>query len=193
LLITYGNALDCAISRFAISNTENKSYKCCVANALKNNMIGLFYGMIKVIGIGNRLMMDDGIAIAILENLKINLESMGIEVLIGETDFQFCFHLLKEDDFVIILDAAYSGAAAGSVHLYKLQEAITAYGSTNTQHDMSVFDLMQLYSKPLKGYLIGIEIAEAEFGCELSEVLKVKFNGICVEVERIICEIVKEV
>lgn len=149
--------------------------------------------MIKAIGIGNTFMMDDGIAIAVLENLKNNLESKGIEVIIGETDFQFCFHQLQEDDFVIILDAKYSGRVVGSIHSCKLQEAITAYGETNSQHDMSVFDLVRIYSKSLKGYLIGIEIAEAEFGCELSEALKVKFNDICVEVERIICEIVKEV
>jgi len=148
--------------------------------------------MIKAIGIGNRLMMDDGVAIAVLENLKNDIEAKGIEVIIGETDCQFCFHQLKEEDFVIILDAAYSGAVGGSVHLCRLEEAIAAYGETSFQHDMSVFDLMRLYSKPLKGYLIGIEIAEAEFGCELSQVLKEKFNDICVEVERNICEIVKE-
>lgn len=153
--------------------------------------MGCVYGMIKAIGIGNRLMMDDGIAIAVLENLKNNLESMGIEVIIGETDFQFCFHQLKEDDFVIILDAAYSGEVAGSIHLYRLEEAITAYGETNSQHDMSVFDLMRLYSKPLKGCFIGIEVAEAGFGCELSEALKDIFNEICLEVERIIYEKVR--
>lgn len=157
-----------------------------------NNLLELFNGMIKVIGIGNRFMMDDGIAIAVLECIKDKLESIGIEVIVGETDFQFCFHLLKEDDFVIVLDASYSGSVAGNIHTYKLQDAITAYGETNFQHDMSIFDLMRLYSKPLKGYLIGIEIAEAEFGCRLSEALKEKFNNICVEVERIICEIVKE-
>jgi len=138
-------------------------------------------------------MMDDGIAIAVLESIRTKLESMGIEVIIGETDFQFCFHQLKEDGFVIILDAAYSGADTGSVHSYKLQEAVAAYGETNSQHDMSVFDLMRLYSKPLKGYLISIEADETEFGCELSEALKEKFNGICLEVERIIYKIVKEV
>ena len=151
----------------------------------------MFYGMIKVIAIGNRLMQDDGIAIAVIENLRNKLDSTGLEVVIGETDFQFCFHLLKEDDFVIILDAAYSGAVAGSVFSYKLQEAVTTYGETNSQHEMSVFDLMRLYSKPLEGYLIGIEIAETGFGCELSKVLKSKFNGICLEVERIIYEMVK--
>lgn len=138
-------------------------------------------------------MMDDGIAIEVLENIKNKLESIGIEVIIGETDFQFCFHLLKEDEIVIVLDAVYSGALAGTIHTYKLQDAIAAYGETNFQHDMSIFDLIRLYSKPLKGYLIGIEIAEAEFGCRLSEAIKSKFNSICVEVERIICEIVKEV
>jgi hydrogenase maturation protease len=145
--------------------------------------------MIKAIGIGNRLMMDDGVAIAVLENLKSNLESMGIEVIIGETDFQFCFHQLNEDDFVIILDAAYSGAVTGSIHLCKLEEVIATYGKACFQHDMSVFDLMRLYPKFLKGYFVGIEIAEAGFGCELSESLKGKFNDICLAVERVICEI----
>lgn len=155
----------------------------------------LYNGMIKIIGIGNRLMMDDGIAILVLENIRNRLESMGIEVIIGETDFQFCFHLLKENDFVIVLDAVYSGVSVGSIHLYKLQEAVTAYAyrGTDFQHDMNIFDLMRQYSKPLKGYLIGIEIAETGFKCELSEALKKKFHDICLEVEAIICEIVKEV
>lgn len=55
---------------------------------------------------------------------------------------------------------------------------------------MSVFDLMRLYKKPLKGYLIGIEIGETGFGCELSEALKGKFNSICLKIERIIYEMV---
>ncbi|MEN3004969.1 hydrogenase maturation protease [Dehalobacterium formicoaceticum] len=152
--------------------------------------------MIKVIGIGNRLMMDDGIAIAVLENIRNKLasigESVGIEVIIAETDFQFCFHQLRADDFVIVVDASYLGGGAGNVHSCELQKAITAYGQTNSQHDMSVFDLMRLYSKPVKGCFIGIEIAEAGFGCELSDALKDKFNDICLDVERIIFEIVKE-
>lgn len=148
--------------------------------------------MIKVIGIGNRFMKDDGIAVAVLENIRNKLESMEIEVIIGETDFQYCFHLLKKDDFVIVLDASYSGAPVGSIHSYKLQEAVAEYGETDFQHDMNIFDLIRLYSKPLKGYFIGIEIAETGFGCELSEAMKKKFYDICLEVERIICEIAKE-
>lgn len=58
---------------------------------------------------------------------------------------------------------------------------------------MSVFDLMRLYSKPLKGYIIGISVAETRFGHELSEALKIKFNDICLEVERSIYEIIQKV
>lgn len=133
-------------------------------------------------------MMDDGIAIAVLENIRDKLESTGIEVIIGETDFQHCFHQIKEDDFVIILDAAYSGSTTGSIHTYKLQEAIALYKDTYSQHDISLFDLIRLYSMPIKGCFIGIEIAEAGFGCEISEALKRKFNSICLEVERTIYE-----
>lgn len=44
------------------------------------------------------------------------------------------------------------------------------------------------YSKPLKGYFIGIEIAEIGFECDLSETLKGRFNSFCLEVEKIISE-----
>jgi hydrogenase maturation protease len=148
--------------------------------------------MLKVIGIGNRLMMDDGIAIAVLEILKHRLESMEIEVIIGEADFQYVFHQLKEDDFVIILDAAYSDRVAGSIHSYTLQKVLVSYEEAGYQHDTSLFDLIRLYSKPQKGYFIGIEIAEAELGLGLSDALKLKFNDICLEVEKVINEIVQK-
>lgn len=146
----------------------------------------------KVIGIGNRLMMDDGIAITVLESISDSLKTKGWEVIIGETDLQFCFHLLKEDDFVIILDATHSGGIAGSVSCCKLDEAITPYGASNFQHDMSIFDLIRLYSKCVRGYFIGIEIAEVGFRCELSDTLKSIFHDICLNVERLMQEIVEE-
>ncbi|TAH70159.1 MAG: hydrogenase maturation protease [Anaerolineaceae bacterium] len=148
--------------------------------------------MNKAIGIGNRLMMDDGIAIAVLESIRDNLKKIGWEVIIGETDLLFSFNQIKEDDFVIILDATYSGGLAGSVSYCKLEEAITSYGAMNYQHDMSIFDLMRLYSKYVRGYFIGIEIAEVGFQCELSDTLKKMFEDICLYVENLIKEIVKE-
>ena len=151
-----------------------------------------YYGMIKVIAIGNRMMQDDGAAVAVAEYLKNRLEAIGLEVIIAETDIQFFFHMLNEDDFIILLDAAFTGASPGSIHRYVLQEAADIYGEAGFPHDMTIFDLIKIYSKELKGYLITIEIAEAGFGCELSETLKGLFSSICCKVEETVCDILKE-
>lgn len=137
-------------------------------------------------------MMDDGIAIAVLENIGSKLGKMGLEVIVGETDIQSCFHQLSEEDSVIILDATYSGGPVGSVYLCKIEEAMEGYGETDFQHDLSLFDLMRLYSKSLNGYFIGIEVAEVGFNCELSDSLKCIFQDICFDVEKIIQKIVEE-
>jgi hydrogenase maturation protease len=142
--------------------------------------------MTKVIGIGNRLMRDDGIAIEVLENIRDKLELIGMKVITGETDFQYCFHQLADDDFIIILDAAYRGGVPGCIHFCNLTEAVSTYADTQSQHDLSVFNLIRIYRKPLKGYFIGIEAVEVGFGFELSEALTGKFYDICTEVERLI-------
>ncbi|WP_418791862.1 hydrogenase maturation protease [Phosphitispora sp. TUW77] len=147
--------------------------------------------MMKIVAIGNRLMKDDGIAIAVAENLKNKLEDLGFEVIIGETDFQLCFHLLNADDFVIILDAAFIDGNPGNVHVYKLQEASVKYGEPASEHEMSIFDMIKIFSKPLKGYFISIEAAETGFGFELSDELMSKFSDICLKIECIINRIME--
>lgn len=52
---------------------------------------------------------DDGIAIYVTEMLRKELESRGIEVIIGETDSQYCISKIEEGDFLLILDASYFG------------------------------------------------------------------------------------
>lgn len=149
--------------------------------------------MVKVLGIGNRLMMDDGIAIAVLENIRDKLKAMGMEVIIGETDLQYCFHQLKIEDFVIILDATYSNREAGSIYSCKLDKAIKLYGHINSQHDMSLLNLMRLYSKFTRGYFIGIEVEKIGVGFGLSKTLSELFQDICLAIERLIIDLVKEV
>lgn len=148
--------------------------------------------MLKLVAIGNRFMMDDGVAIAVTEKLRNRLESLGFEVILAETDFLFCFHLLNANDFVIFVDAASIDGNPGSIHVLELQEAVSGYQRPGSQHEMSLFDLMRLYPKSLKGYLVCIEIAETGFGCELSGLLSGKLEDICLEIECVIHKIVKE-
>jgi hydrogenase maturation protease len=153
----------------------------------------VFYGAIKLIAIGNRMMKDDGIAITVVEKMMDKLKEQDIEVIIGETDYQFCFYSLRDDHFTIILDAASSGGEPGSIHIYSLQEAIESYQKGYSQHDISLLDLIGFYSKPSKGYLIAIEVKDIDFGVGLSETLISKFDDICLEVENTIKKILEEV
>lgn len=137
-------------------------------------------------------MKDDGIGVKVLESLKDKLEAMGTQVIIAETDTLFCFSRLSDDDYVIILDAAYSNRAAGSIHCCTLKEAANTCSEGGSLHDMGILDLIRLYSSPLRGCFIGIEISEAGYGYELSEALKAGFSDICIRTDRIIRDIVEE-
>ncbi|MBZ9623058.1 hypothetical protein G9F71_009330 [Clostridium sp. FP2] len=75
----------------------------------------------KVIAIGNRLMMDDAIAVLILEKIKNILENEGIEAIIGETDVEFCFSKLNEQDLFYIIDSTYYENLPGTVTFKNLK------------------------------------------------------------------------
>lgn len=137
-------------------------------------------------------MKDDGIAIKVAENLEQSLHNLNVEVIFGETDCQSSFCLLNQEDFVFILDAFYEGAEPGSIHLFSLKNAMALSSGSLMQHDMSIIDLMKLYKSKWRGYFIGVEIAELDFGDELSSVLQGKFQQICLEVEKNIEKIILE-
>ncbi|PJJ27963.1 hydrogenase maturation protease [Lacrimispora celerecrescens] len=148
--------------------------------------------MVKLIAIGNRFMKDDAVAIKAAEILEDRLIRQDIHVIVGETDFQNCFYLLDEDDFVFILDALSSGAEPGSVHLTSLEDVMSQPSLFSMQHDLSMVELMKLYGSQFKGYLMGIEIYEIGFGQELSTVLRDKLPQICRVIECAIKKIISE-
>ena len=49
-----------------------------------------------VLGIGNRLMMDDGIGVLVVEELKKRNTNPYIRYIIGETDTYFCMNQMEE-------------------------------------------------------------------------------------------------
>ncbi|MBE7721521.1 hydrogenase maturation protease [Lacrimispora indolis] len=148
--------------------------------------------MVKLVAIGNRFMKDDAIAIEAAEMLEDRLIHQDIHVIIGETDFQNCFYLLNEDDFIFILDALSPRAEPGRVHLFRLEDVMSEPSLLSMQHDLSMLELMKLYGVPFKGYLIGIEISEIGLGHELSPVLRDKLPQICQEIEGAIQKIIWE-
>lgn len=133
----------------------------------------------KLIAIGNRIMSDDGIGVLIGEELKDNLENIGVKVIIGETDVDYCLSLIEDGDFLFVLDATLYGIKPGTVSLVELDKTGDFFEKGYSQHQLSLIKLLNSYSlKKVSGFVIGIEVSNIEFGIELSEVLKESFKKI---------------
>lgn len=136
---------------------------------------------VKVIAIGNILMRDDGIGIEIAKEIEEKLLERGIEVIYGETDLQYSIFSVKEDDYIIIFDAAHYGKNPGEVTFLPLNTFISNKKGYS-QHSYSFLDLLKLYYPNIKGIIYGIEVKEVELGLGLSEFLRKKIKAISKEI-----------
>ncbi len=132
----------------------------------------------KVIAIGNRLMMDDAVAVLILEKIKNILEDEGIETIIGETDVEFCFSRLNEEDVFYIIDSTYYGNLPGTVTFKSLEDIKKIRSQSRAIHSLGLMELVNMYKMNIKGYFIGIEIANIDINIGLSHILEGKLECI---------------
>lgn len=114
---------------------------------------------IKVIAIGNCLMGDDGVGIRILEKIEGSLKEHGMKTFIGETDFEYCLSIINDNDFIFVIDAAILGKRSGEITMISFDDyKFQTNDYTHTQHLYSLLDLIHIYRKAVKGYVIGIEV-----------------------------------
>ncbi|NMM63834.1 hydrogenase maturation protease [Clostridium sp. P21] len=135
----------------------------------------------RVIAIGNRLMMDDGVALFVIESIKNVLENKGVEVIIGETDVDFCFFKLNKDDEFYIVDAFLGSESPGTLTFKNLKDMNEIKRQIGI-HSLGIIDLINRYSLEVKGYFIGIEIGKISMNIGLSNILQLQFKGICSKV-----------
>ena len=137
----------------------------------------------KLFAIGNPIMMDDRIGIVVAEEIRDWLTQREVEIIIGETDTDYRMSFIQHDDFIIIIDATYLNNKPGCVTTCPIRELNDDYKSGYSQHEMSLLKGLTMYGKKIKGYFIGIEIDNIQFGCELSENLRIQFQSICEKVK----------
>ncbi|WP_315116062.1 hydrogenase maturation protease [uncultured Clostridium sp.] len=141
----------------------------------------------KVIAIGNRIMKDDAIGVLIGEELKEDLEKLGFEVVLGETDVNYSLSFIENGDFIFILDCTFYGIEVGKISIINIKDKENFFEKGYSQHQLSLIKLLNSYSvKNLTGYIIGIEGADIDYGVELSQKLLEKFKDIKKEVYNII-------
>nr|WP_304519478.1 hydrogenase maturation protease [Clostridium estertheticum] len=135
---------------------------------------------------GNMLMMDDGVALLILDKIKKRLEDKGIETIIGETDVEFCFSLLNELDVFYIMDSTYYGNVPGTVTFKSLDDIKKFKDNSRSIHSLGLIDLINMYRMDIKGYFIGIEISNIDINLGLSNILQGRVEDVSQKVIRFI-------
>lgn len=135
-----------------------------------------------VLGVGSRLMGDDGIGVYVVEALgkENNLES--IRFVIGETDVEYCLREMENADFVIIVDATSMGTIPCSVNLVPLPDILKEISISSSVHDLDLLQAMKQRRCEKNGVLITIKACIVDYALELSPEMKKEFVGIVDEV-----------
>lgn len=122
-------------------------------------------------GIGSRIMQDDGIGLYLVEDLARQLSNPDVEFIIGETDIDYCISALSGRKRVVVIDAFISGKTPGEVTVLPLCVFKKEYAAGCSLHGIHVLQIMQRLHHELAGILIGIEPYEISCAFSLSNTL----------------------
>lgn len=136
---------------------------------------------ILVLGIGNRLMGDDGIGLYVVEKLMQENKDENVRYTIGETDVYFCLEQIKESEKLVIVDALDAGESPGDISINRLEDSEKNISICLSQHDLHLIDLIRLYGIKTEVILIGIKPFDISVRAGLSNILLDKLENITKE------------
>lgn len=147
--------------------------------------------MIKVFGIGNPLLEDDGIGAAVAKVLKQE-EQNRVEIFVTEIYVEEALDQIKEEDYIVILDAMNRNKMPGEISFFTFMECQKRVIPEKFCHDRNLLDTLLLFYPSINGELIGIQIAEITYKEELSFELNQEFPCIVSKISKHIAELVRE-
>ncbi len=124
---------------------------------------------------------DDGIALKVLEKIQRDIYKTNskVEIIFGETDFIYCLNKISNGDKVIIIDAISLGYPLGKVKFIEYKKPTS---NLNSQHKNNLMDMIMLYKKNVKFYVIGIQVNDICFRYGISKEINLRIEDICKEV-----------
>ena len=146
-----------------------------------------------ILGIGNKLMMDDGIGVYVVDELINNYKKDEITYIIGETDIDYCIYAIKKVERLIIVDSTYSENTYGTIRVFPLHEKVYKGRFELSLHNVNLIDIVRQRYGGLVGFIIGVEVCEINYGIGLSKCLKNQFYKITNEINDIVsktCQLV---
>lgn len=122
---------------------------------------------VKVIAIGNSLMHDDGTALYFAKELRKKFEHSNVDIVIGETDFDYCMEKIHNDDFIIVIDSTNFFIRPGTVTISSLD--LKNNNAFCSGHYLNFVQMVRCFYPDINGAIIGIEGKNFEVGIGLSD------------------------
>ncbi len=146
------------------------------------NIFNKKYSQILIIGIGNYLRSDDGVAPRIVEQLK---PSGKVQVLNVETNIERYIEPIQNSkaDVLLFIDCVHFGKEPGYAAVIPIDEV---KDSTFHSHNISLNRIKDFFSMP--AYVLGIEPATIE----VSETLSPKVHETAVRITQMLSELITE-
>jgi hydrogenase maturation protease len=131
-----------------------------------------------VVGIGNVLLRDEGVGVAVVRSLEAddgNRLPAGTRLVDGGTLGLDLLPLIETGDPLVLVDAVDLDAEPGSVHVLRGPQLETALGGHVSPHQVGVADLIAaarlLGRLPDRVSLVGIQPQAIAIGLELTDVV----------------------
>jgi len=146
--------------------------------------------VIAIVGLGNLLLMDDGVGIhAVRQLIKDGPE----DVIVAEigTNVLGSQEIFEKADVVVAIDSVMAGCPAGTVYRFDAANANVNKGVS--LHDLGAIGMLRLMPEHLrpKVVILGVEPEIIDYGMELSETLQAALGKLVQVVREIVCEIKK--
>jgi len=149
---------------------------------------------IVVLGLGNPLMTDEGIGVALIEQLSAIAEQFpNVDFIDAGTGGISLLYLIEGRRKAILLDCSYMETAPGTMKKFEPTEAQSvkklAHQSLHEVDILKVLDLSkQLGQLPEKVVIFGIEPETIELGQALTETLSAKMDQYIAEIKKELAE-----
>lgn len=138
--------------------------------------IGLQPAPVLILGLGNILLADEGVGVAVIERLQKHYRlPEGVELLDGGTSGMTLLDDLRNRDILIVVDAVRTGKPPGTLVVLKGEQVPAFFRSKVSPHQLALSDVLAVLTltgeKPPQVTLIGVEPLSLETRLGLSDVV----------------------
>lgn len=147
-----------------------------------------------VLGVGNRIMMDEGIGVRVAELLKKDrawlADQKEVEILLSKADvnasLKLCVKKTEQGRRLFLLDACQMGNEPGCIHHFDLKTILEGTKPPTYLHDSSLLHAMKKSRVPFEGSLVAIEVARVRIGLHPSREILFRMEDLVHQVKMLV-------